>query len=104
VLGGTSDGYLFELRVFGKDKQVLRPRGRVLAQGNVQGLVIREQEDNAATFVGVAGEVDGMPRGFTFRHGGSQSAVIPHGIPRVDGLTSMVGFGALLVDARGTVY
>src|SRR5262249_41033747 len=56
------------------------------------------------TFVGVAGNREGMPRGFTFAHGGATSAVVPHGIPHVDGQPSMVGFGALLADDRGTVY
>ena len=56
------------------------------------------------TFVGVAGNLDGMPRGFTFAHGGSTSAVLPHGIPRANGAPSMVGFGALAVDAQGTLY
>src|SRR5262249_45341246 len=110
LLGGTSDGYLFELRVFSKKKMVLRPRGKPLAHGTIQGLV-QGRAGGAGkgtgqggghgggggfTFYGVGGNDDGMPRTFRFSHGGSSSAVVPGGIPRVDGQLSMVGFGALL--------
>ncbi|MCI0459062.1 MAG: SMP-30/gluconolactonase/LRE family protein [Gemmataceae bacterium] len=105
LMGGTSDGYLFELRIHGKDELLLRPRGRPHAQGTIQGLVrLPSKGGKGHTFVGVAGNWDGMPRGFTFAHGGSTSAVIPHGIPIADGQPSMVGFGALAVDGEGTIY
>jgi hypothetical protein len=45
-----------------------------------------------------------MPRWFAFSHGGSQSAVVPGGIPQVDGQLSMVGFGALAADGKGNIY
>src|SRR4051794_39130022 len=38
VIGGTSDGYLFELRLGGA-KPAIRSLGKPLAQGNIQGLV-----------------------------------------------------------------
>ncbi len=123
VVGGTSEGHLFELRIHGKDRIELRPRGRPLAQGTIQGLVLRERgpgkgagggtgggggkgggEGKAATFVGVGGDRNGMPRGFTFRHGGGSAAVLPGGIPHADGQPSMVGFGAMIAAPDGTVY
>jgi streptogramin lyase len=117
LLGGTSDGYLFELRVQGKGKLVLRPRGKPLAQGTIQGLVYaggarsgggtgtgRGRGKQGHTFYGVGGHAEGMPRAFQFNHGGSSSAVLPGGIPRVNGQVSMVGFGALIADGKGNLY
>ncbi len=110
VVGGTSDGHLFELRIVDKSKLELRARGRPFAQGTIQGLVLAGStkggpgEGQGFTFVGVGGHTEGMPRTFIFRHGGSQSAVIPGGIPSVDGQASMVGFGAMMVDDQGTIY
>jgi sugar lactone lactonase YvrE len=123
LVGGTSDGHLFELRIYGPKEFTLRPRGRPLAQGTIQGLVLRERgprkgkgegggkgggkgggEGPAVTFVGVGGNLNGMPRAFTFRHGGASAGLEPHGIPHVAGQPSMVGFGALVADERGTVY
>jgi streptogramin lyase len=112
LVGGTSDGYLFELRIFGKGKYQLRPRGKPLAQGTIQGLVYAggpafgatKVEGGGHTFYGVGGNTEGMPRTFRFQHGGSSSAVIPGGIPRVDGQVSMVGFGAFITDGAGNIY
>jgi hypothetical protein len=114
LLGGTSDGYLFELRIFDKQKAVLRPRGKPLTQGTIQGLVLGSADRRGGTagqsgrssftFYGVGGNREGMPRWFAFSHGGSQSAVLPGGIPQVDGQLSMVGFGALLADGKGNIY
>jgi hypothetical protein len=108
IVGGTSDGHLFELRIYDKKQLVLRPRGRPLGSGTIQGLVLRDSGKKGGgkghTFLGVGGHREGMPRGFTFAHGGQTSAVLPHGIPHVDGQPSMVGFGALLADGKGNVY
>jgi len=119
IVGGTSDGYLFELRIADKKQLVLRPRGRPLGPGTIQGLVLRSGGKGSGqgggkgggtgagkghTFFGVGGHREGMPRGFTFAHGGQTSAVVPHGIPQVDGQPSMVGFGALLADGQGNVW
>jgi hypothetical protein len=103
VIGGTSDGYLFELR-FAQDKMVLRPRGKPLTQGTVQGLAVEPAGKDGQVVDGVGGGPEGMPRSFQFRTGGGQAAVLPGGIPHVDGQLSMVGFGALVVDEHGTLY
>ncbi len=99
VLGATSDGHLFELRVFDKQKRQLRPRGKPLAQAGVQGLVYA-----GGAFHGVGGTADGMPRAFRFSHGNQTSAVVPEGIPRADGQLSMVGFGAMVTDGETVIY
>jgi hypothetical protein len=112
LLGGTSDGYLFELRLFGRTKHELRPRGKPLRQGTIQGLVsmgpriINKDHRGAVgqSVLGVAGDPDGMPHSFVFSHGASTSAVVPGGIPHVSGLPSMAGFGAIVADGRGNLY
>jgi hypothetical protein len=104
IVGGTSDGYLFELRVFDRQKYQLRSRGKPLAQGAIQGLVELATGSDAHSFYGVGGNVDGMPRSFRFSHGGSTSAVVPGPIPHADGQLSMVGFGAMVSDGKGTIY
>jgi hypothetical protein len=115
LVGGTSDGYLFELRIFDKDKMVLRPRGRALGQGGIQGLVISKEPGGGkgggggeggqgVTFRGLGGHRLGMPRWFVFRHGGGSSELSPGNIPRVDGQLSMVSFGALISDDKGNLY
>jgi hypothetical protein len=113
LVGGTSDGYLFEMRIFSKLKMVLRPRGKPLAQGTIQGLVLLKAKaqgkgeggkGGAQFFIGVGGNLEGMPRTFRFSHGGASSAVMPGGIPRVDGQVSMAGFGAMISDGKETLY
>jgi hypothetical protein len=122
ILGGTSDGYLVELRVYDEKKILLRPRGRPLGQPGIQGLVQGpsakaggKSEPGASapgggggksgfTVYGVGGHKEGMPRAFTFRHGGQTMAVLAGGIPQVDGQPSMVGFGAILNDGQGHIY
>jgi streptogramin lyase len=107
LVGGTSDGYLFEMRVFGKQERQFRPRGKPLAQGTIQGLVHAgggRGQGQGQTFYGVGGGPEGMPRAFRFNHGGKSSAVVAGGIPRVDGQISMVGFGAIMADGQGSVY
>jgi hypothetical protein len=99
-VGGTSDGYLFELRLQGKGRAELRPWGKALTQGTVQGLV----PGAAGGAWGVGGGPEGMPRWFAFRPNGPTAGVYPGGIPRVDGQPSMSGFGALVADGAGNVY
>ena len=107
VVGGTSDGHLFELRIFAQGKYQLRPRGKPLTEGGIQGLIApptgEADPEGAHTVWGVGGHAEGMPRSFRFSHGGGTSAVVPGIIPRVDGQLSMVGFGALVADGRGNV-
>jgi hypothetical protein len=106
VVGGTSDGHLFELPLFSREKTQLRPRGKALAQGTVQALVAVPSGGAAGSHsvLGVGGGPEGMPRAFRFSHGASTSEVTPGGIPRADGQPSMVGFGALAVDNSGNLY
>jgi hypothetical protein len=142
LVGGTSEGYLFELRIFPNGRYLMRARGRPSAQGTFHGLVFcdrpasqkkasrgrKSPEDSSAsrgrkppegsdkgqgkgkdqergqTFFGVVGNRDGMPRAFSFSQGAGIANVIPGGIPKVDGQLSMVGFGAIIVDAKGTIY
>jgi hypothetical protein len=109
ILGGTSDGYLVELRVYDEKKILLRGRGRPLAQPGIQGLVQGPATKGPGgksgfTVYGVGGHKEGMPRAFTFRHGGATMALFAGGIPHVDGQPSMVGFGAIIHDGQGNIY
>jgi hypothetical protein len=100
LLGGTSDGHLFELHITDANT-VVWPRGKPLRQGTIQGLVI---EPSTRMVHGVGGDVDGMPRSFRFNDGGMSRGMVPGGIPHVDGQPSMVGFGAMLADQSGTIW
>ena len=69
-----ADGETCLLRERYSDR-MLRPRGRVFAQGTIQGLVVREQKvpgfDGLHQVIhGVAGHAEGMPRAFSFTRGG----------------------------------
>jgi hypothetical protein len=99
LLGGTSDGYLFEL-VITNSNIVVRSRGKPLRQGRIQGLV----RDSHGVLYGIGGDVGGLPRSFHFRDGGADRGMWTGGIPRVDGRPSMVGFGAILLDKSGTIW
>ncbi|MFN4260108.1 MAG: hypothetical protein ACK4RK_12500 [Gemmataceae bacterium] len=108
IVGGTSDGYLFELRLY-KDGPVLRPRGKPFNQGTIQALVAlppeKDEEGSLShTVVGVCGNAEGMPRSFVFQQGNSSSGIWPGPVPRVDGQPSMNGIGAMLYDGKGNVY
>ncbi len=96
--GGTSDGYLFELRITRDARAFVDSRGKPLRQGTIQGLV--------GPCLGVGGDVDGMPRSFSGCDGGSmvRDGMIPGGIPHVDGQPSMSGFGAMLLDKRENIW
>lgn len=108
IVGGTSEGLLFELRLLDKDKFHLRSRGKPLTEPNIHGLAAikhnKPGEEDAHAVVGVGGHVEGMPRSFTFSHGGGTSSVDPGGIPRVGSQASYVGFGAIISDGLGNVY
>jgi hypothetical protein len=99
VLGGTADGYLFELTITDSNT-VVRSLGKPLREGRIQGLV----RDAQRALYGIGGEVDGMPRSFRFSEGGMQSGMDPGGIPHVDGQPSMAGFGALIADKDSTIW
>ncbi len=112
LVGGTSDGYLFELRVESRDRLQFRARGKPLAQGTIQGLAYSPAGLSGTsgegkrwhTFHGIGGDKEGMPRTFRFSHGASTSTLLPGGIPHVDGQISMVGLGALVADGQGNLY
>lgn len=103
LIGGTSDGYLFELGLQADGKHELRPYGKPLAQGTIQGLVAVEAASGEHVVHGVGGGPEGMPRAFALRLRGTSATVVPGGIPRVEGQLSMVGFGALLADGKGGI-
>lgn len=115
IMGGTSDGYLIELRLYDKNEYQLRNRGKPFAQGTIQALVdtahIKPKSDETKgyqpmshTIHGVAGNPEGMPRWFAHSHGASSATIVAGGIPRVNGQLSMVGFGAMVVDKQGNLY
>lgn len=113
LLGGTSDGYLIELRIYYGGKYQLRSRGKPLSQGTIQGLVATEHHGpkgaegegkDAHVVLGIGGNLDGMPRTFRFSHGASTSTILPGVIPHVAGQPSMNGFGALATDGKEFVY
>ena len=113
LVGGTSDGYLFELRIFDRKHLELRPRGKPFPFGTIQAMVnpaptITRNEEKSGkrglTMLGIAGSAEGMPRGFSFSNGSSTSAVRPGGIPQVDGQRSMKGIGAMVADDQGNLY
>lgn len=113
IIGGTSDGYLIELRLLDKDKYQLRSRGKPLTEPGIQGLAAtfhqgpaagQDGEADAHAVWGIGGHGEGMPRSFRFTHGGGTSSVQPFGIPRVNGQPSMTGFGAIVADGKGSVW
>lgn len=105
LLGGTSDGHLFELRLGEKGPLKVRPRGKPLAQPTIQGLVrVSDAADGSPTLLGVGGHAEGMPRGFTWVAGGDDAGPWPGGVPQVAGAPSMVGFGAMAVSPDGDIW
>jgi len=105
LVGGTSDGYLFEAYIRAsvetKVRVIVTSRGKPLRQGTIQGLV----GEHRAYFYGIGGDVDGMPRSFSLNDGsmGVPSGIVPGGIPHVDRQPSMTGFGAILLDKSGDI-
>jgi hypothetical protein len=103
LLGGTSDGYLFELRISDKKQPVLLPRGKPFAQGTIQGLAVEAAPDFRGVH-GIAGHAEGMPRGFVWVPDGDSAGIYPGGIPHVDGAPSMAGFGCLIAGPDGDLW
>jgi hypothetical protein len=97
LFGGTSDGYLFELRFLDGGKYALRSWGKALAQGGVQGMIATNGEEGIVH--GIGGNVEGMPRAFRF----GPEGVTPGGIPHVDGQPSMAGFSSVIF-ANGVIW
>ena len=89
IFGGTSDGYLFELRVYGPDRHELHAWGKPFSEPGIYGLVAREtqQEGGGATITidGLAGHPDGITRTFRVIRGPDRFEMIPGGPPIVDG-------------------
>jgi hypothetical protein len=106
LLGGTSDGYLFELRICEGKRVVLRPRGKPFAQGTIQGLAVEAPQagTDSPAVCGIAGHAEGMPRGFAWVPEGETAGVYPGGIPHVDGQPSMGGFGSPIAGPDGDLW
>ncbi len=113
LLGGTSDGYLFELRIYvsptrqrgeTNKRLVLRPWGKPLAQGTIQGLAAAAATPDFQGVLGIGGSAEGMPRAFAWSPEGETAGVYPGGIPHVDGAPSMSGFGCLIAGPDGDLW
>jgi hypothetical protein len=108
IFGGTSDGYLFELRILGGDKYELSSWGKPFAEPGIWGLVAREEFDDAGhstvTIDGLAGWEGGITRAFRAVRGPDRFELIPGGPPLVDGAVSMEPFSNLVMDVDGNVY
>jgi len=106
ILGGSSDGYLFELRIPSLAELDLRSRGRGLAQPFIQALApLPSGADGEGTgVIAIGGSPDGMPRFFRFSRGGGSSSILPGPVPSVDGTASSAGFGAMLTTKAGKLY
>jgi hypothetical protein len=100
LTGGTSDGYLFTALFRkgegGKLNVEMRPHGKPLRQGTIQGL--------PSTQLGIGGDRDGIPRSFSMDIGMLSGRIAPGGIPHVDGQPSMTGFGAMLLGKNRTIW
>lgn len=94
-VGGTSDGYLFELRL--GEKPAIRSLGRPLAQGGIQGLVALD-----GVVHGIGGEASGVPRSFTLR---PDPFSLEPGmlVSAAGGGACLDGFGAMLALGDGTI-
>ena len=108
IFGGTSDGYLFELRVHGPDKHELHSWGKPFSEPGIYGLVASEtQQDDGGTTItidGLAGHPDGITRTFRVIRGPDRFEMIPGGPPIVDGQPSLEPFSNLVMDSDGNVY
>lgn len=97
LYGGTSEGFLFELRLPDEGEPTLRSFGKPSAQTTIHGLAIV-----ADCLLGFVGHDEGMPRSFSVRL--ADGHVQPGGIPRVDGTLSMTGFRGVVADSQGNLY
>lgn len=108
IVGGTSDGYLFELRILGEGKYELSSWGKPFAEPGIWGLVAREEFDDTGhstvTIDGLAGWEGGITRAFRAVRGPDRFELIPGSPPVVDGTASMEPFSNLVMDADGNVY
>lgn len=108
IFGGTSDGYLFELRVYGPDKHQLYAWGKPFSEPGIYGLVARETQEEGGvatiTIDGLAGHPDGITRTFRVVRGPDRFEMIPGGPPIVDGQPSMEPFSNLVMGGDGNVY
>jgi streptogramin lyase len=108
IFGGTSDGYVFELRIRGPDQHELLSYGKPFSEPGIYGLVARETQDAQSqptiTIDGLAGHPDGITRAFRIVRGPDRFEMLPGGPPVVDGQTSMEPFSNLVLDADGNVY
>jgi hypothetical protein len=95
MIGGTSDGYLFELRVDGP-KATIRSFGKPLAQGNIQGLVTIN-----GTVHGIGGEPTGVPRSFTLKL--DPFSLEPGMLVHAGNSPCLDGFGAMAALPDGTI-
>jgi sugar lactone lactonase YvrE len=102
MLGGTSDGYLFELGVLNDGECVLQSWGKGLTQVGIQGMVSLHGEE--PRMYGVGGPVDGMPRSLFFSLEGGAFGLRAGGIPHVDGQPSMVEFGGMILAKDDTIW
>jgi hypothetical protein len=128
LLGGTSDGHLIELRIYGRGEFQLRARGKVLSSPGIQALAKLPgptggtggrgagggggagpgggfgQGGRGHAVVGLGGTDTVVPRSFRFSHGGSTSSVLPGIIPTVDRQSTLVPFSSLVDDGQGQLY
>jgi sugar lactone lactonase YvrE len=107
VVGGTSDGFLFELRILGDGNYELNNWGKPSGQPGIQGLVARGEQTKDGTrkvIDGVAGTSVGMPRAFHIVQGPATFQLTTGGIPVVNGRATMEGFGAIAADRNGHIY
>jgi hypothetical protein len=95
IVGGTSDGYLFELR-FGGPTPTVRSFGKPLAQGNIQGLVAVN-----GTIHGIGGEPTGVPRSFTLKL--DPFSLEPGMLVHAGSSPCWDGLGAMAALADGTI-
>jgi hypothetical protein len=107
LIGGTSDGYLFEIDLTDKGTALVRSLGKPFAHGAIQALQIMSasgifsgvitESDLNYNLAGVADNRGGMPRTFSLTLGPQTGTVVtPGGIPHVNGQLSMVGIGAMV--------
>jgi hypothetical protein len=108
IFGGTSDGYLFELRVHGPDQHELHSWGKPFAEQGMYGLVARETADAEGqatiTIDGLAGHSDGITRTFRVVRSPDRFDLIPGRPPLVDGQPAMEPFSNIVLDSEGNAY
>jgi hypothetical protein len=109
LLGGTSDGFLFELRLHPRKQITLRPCGKPSAQGTIVGLASIQGELHGPRGelqgqIGIIGGPAGVPRAFAWVHRGDDAGVYPGGIPLADGQPCLNALGAFVAGPEGDLY